>query len=104
MKKSLVALILIAAFLLIFVPLASSNPDGLEKVVQTHGVEEQKPIWEGFLKDYSVSFISDSYASTFLAGIVGTIIVILSALLLSRKLAPKKSSGANKKWSSENKI
>ena len=46
MKKIIVAFILIIAFLAIFIPLASINPDGLEKVVQTFGAKEQKPIWE----------------------------------------------------------
>jgi cobalt/nickel transport protein len=84
MKKYIVIFISIVAFLAIFIPLASSNPDGLEKVAQTFGAEEQKPIWEGFMTDYSLSFISNYYISTLLAGIAGTIIVFLSALILSK--------------------
>ena len=90
MKKIIVAFILIVAFLAIFIPLASINPDGLEKVVQTFGAKEQKPIWEGLMTDYSLSIISNSYISTLLAGIVGTTIVFFSALILSKSLPPKK--------------
>ena len=90
MKKIIVAFILIIAFLAIFIPLASINPDGLEKVVQTFGAKEQKPIWEGLMTDYSVSFISNSYISTLLTGIVGTTIVFFSALILSKTISSKK--------------
>jgi ABC-type Fe3+ transport system permease subunit len=90
MKKIIVAFILIIAFLAIFIPLASINPDGLEKVVQTFGAKEQKPIWEGLMTDYSVSFISNSYLSTLLTGIVGTTIVFFSALILSKTISSKK--------------
>ena len=90
MKKFIVAFILILAFLAIFIPLASINPDGLEKVVQTFGAKEQKPIWEGLMTDYSLSFISNSYISTLLSGIVGTTIVFFSALILSKTISSKK--------------
>ena len=90
MKKIMVALILIVAFLAVFIPLASVNPDGLEKVVQTFGAKEQKPIWEGVMTDYSFSFISNSYVSTLIAGIIGTTIVFFSAIILSKTLTSKK--------------
>jgi ABC-type Fe3+ transport system permease subunit len=90
MKKSIAAFILIVAFLAIFIPLASINPDGLEKVAQTFGAKEQKPIWEGLMTDYSLSFISNSYVSTLLSGIVGTAIVFFSALILSKTFTSKK--------------
>jgi len=90
MKKSIVAFILIVAFLAIFIPLASINPDGLEKVAQTFGAKEQKPIWEGLMTDYSLSFISNSYVSTLLSGIVGTAIVFFSALIFSKTFTSRK--------------
>jgi ABC-type Fe3+ transport system permease subunit len=90
MKKLIVAFILILAFLAIFIPLASINPDGLEKVVQTFGAKEQKPFWEGLMTDYSFSFVSNSYISTLLAGIVGTTFVFFSAIILSKTLPSKK--------------
>jgi len=90
MKKSIAAFILILAFLAIFIPIASINPDGLEKVAQTFGAKEQKPIWDGLMNDYSLSIIGNSYISTLLAGIVGTTIVFFSALILSKTLTSKK--------------
>ena len=42
MKKLMVAFILLVAFLAVFIPLASVNPDGLEKVVQSFGAKRAK--------------------------------------------------------------
>ena len=97
MKKYLGALILLVVFLVLFIPLASSNPDGLEKVAQDFGANEQKPIWDGLMTDYSVKFINNSYTSTLLAGIVGTILVFCAALILNKTLIPKKNNSVCEK-------
>jgi hypothetical protein len=83
-------------FLVLFIPLASNNPDGLEKVAQNFGAE-QKPIWEGLMTDYSVAFLNNSYASTLLAGIAGTILVFFAALILNKTLIPKKNNSVSEK-------
>jgi len=97
MKKYLVALLLLAVFLVLFLPLASSNPDGLEKVAQDFGANEQKPIWAGLMTDYSVTIINNSYVSTVLAGIVGVILVFCAALILNKTLVPKKNNSVSEK-------
>lgn len=97
MKKYLVALLLLAVFLVLFLPLASSNPDGLEKVAQDFGANEQKPIWNGLMTDYSVTIINNSYVSTVLAGIVGVILVFCAALILNKTLVPKKNNSVSEK-------
>jgi ABC-type sulfate transport system permease component len=83
-KKYIAATVLIIVFLAVFIPLASSNPDALEKVAQTFGGNEQKTFWEGFMTNYSISFIGNSYISTLLAGVFGTIMVLIFALLLGK--------------------
>ena len=40
MKKYVLAIVLLVVFLAVFIPFASSNPDGLEKVAETFGVGE----------------------------------------------------------------
>jgi cobalt/nickel transport protein len=90
MRKYLIALVLIVAFLAILIPLASTNPDGLEKVVQTLGGNEQNGFWAGLMQDYSVASINNSYLSTLIAGITGVVLVFISAFILGRKLGPKK--------------
>lgn len=96
MKKYLAATALIVLFLAVFIPLASTSPDGLEKTVEIFGVKEKEPFWTGLLRDYSVSLNQNSYVSTLLAGIFGVTMVLLTALLLGRYMAPKNSNFAKK--------
>lgn len=94
MKKKYViaALAAIILFLVVLIPLASTNPDGLEKVVQSMGGNEQNSFWSGLMQDYSVSFLGNSYVSTLLAGIVGVVIVFASAFVLGKRLSAKRES------------
>ena len=89
MRKQLGMIVLIVVFLAVFVPFASSNPDGLEKVASTFGAKEQPSIWNGLMADYSVGVVGNSYVSTVLAGVVGVFMVLLVALLLGKAIAPK---------------
>lgn len=89
MRKQLGVIVLIVVFLLVFVPFASSNPDGLEKVASTFGAEEHQPFWSGLMADYSVGVVGNSYVSTVLAGVFGAFMVLLVALLLGKAMAPK---------------
>ena len=90
MKKFLIAITLVLVGLVLLLPFASSNPDGLERVTESLGHGEQLPFWEGFMTDYSISFIGDSYASTLIAGIVGTIIVLAAGLVVGKVICPNK--------------
>ena len=89
MKKYLAATAVIIIFLAVFIPLASSNPDGLEKVVSTFGVKEEAVFWQGLMPDYSFALVENSYVSTLLAGIFGTLMVLLTTLLLGKVMVPK---------------
>ncbi len=89
MKKYVVAAALVIVFLVFFIPLASTNPDGLEKVVQTYGAQENENLWSGLLSDYSFSSISNSYVSTLFAGIFGVLTVLLMGLLISKVMFRK---------------
>ncbi len=89
-KKLVFALAAVLVGLAVLLPFASSNPDGLEKVLQNSGATEQKPFWEGLMGDYSVSLIGNSYASTLLAGVVGIIIVLVAGLVVGKVIMPKK--------------
>jgi ABC-type sulfate transport system permease component len=99
LKKYIVATALVVVFLVFFIPLASTNPDGLEKVVQTYGAQEQESIWNGLLSDYSFGSISNGYISTLLAGIFGVTTVLVSSLLISKVMfrKPDKIHKENKK-------
>jgi cobalt/nickel transport protein len=90
MKKHLAVVTVILVFLAVFIPLASSNPDGLERVVENFGVEENAPVWNGIMFDYTIAAIGDPYVSTLLAGVFGTLMVLLAGFLLGKVITPKK--------------
>jgi ABC-type sulfate transport system permease component len=99
LKKYVVAAALVVAFLVFFIPLASTNPDGLEKVVQTYGAKEQENLWRGLISDYSFNSISNSYVSTLLAGIFGVLTVLAAGLLISKVMFRKPSKLKQRKHS-----
>ena len=82
----------IMVFLAVFIPLASSNPDGLERVVETYGVEEGTSFWNGIMSDYAVGAINNPYISTLVAGAFGTLLVLAAAFLLGKVISPKASA------------
>ena len=82
MKKLLMATVIIIGFLAVFIPLASSSPDGLQKVTSSLGIEDPEPAWQGLMSDYSVSALGDTYISTLAAGILGTLLVLVTSLVL----------------------
>jgi hypothetical protein len=90
MKKHFAAVAAILVFLAVFIPLASSSPDGLERVATTFGVAEQAPIWNGIMSDYAITAITNPYVSTLLAGIIGTLMVLIAGFLLGKAITPKK--------------
>lgn len=83
---------MVFVFLAIMIPLASSNPDGLEKVVQLHGAKEHQSIWNGIMQDYSIFSIENQYLSTLIAGIAGVSAVLVAGLLLSKTLKPNEKT------------
>jgi cobalt/nickel transport protein len=84
MKKYLGAVALLVVFLVVFIPFASSSPDGLEKVAQSLGVQAHEPIWRGFMFDYSVEVFENPYVSTLLAGIFGTLMVLAASFVFGK--------------------
>jgi hypothetical protein len=95
MKKFLIATIMIAIFLVVLIPFASSNPDGLEKVVATYGAQEHQSIWNGIMADYSFFSIGNQYVSTLLAGIFGVAAVLVAGLVLSKVMTSNEKSAKN---------
>ena len=89
MKKALVFVGLVLVSLAVLLPFASSSPDGLEKVAGTFGAQQQTPIWQGLMPDYSVAALGNSYVSTLLAGIFGTMAVLLATLLFGKVIISK---------------
>jgi hypothetical protein len=91
MNKQFAVITAIMVFLAVFIPLASSSPDGLERVVENFGVAEQMPMWNGVMSDYAIVAIADPYVSTLLAGVFGTLMVLIAGFVLGKVITPKKT-------------
>jgi ABC-type Fe3+ transport system permease subunit len=89
MKKFLAIIVLLVVFLAVFIPFASSNPDGLEKVAQSLGVQEGEPFWKGLMSDYSLEAFKDPYLSSLLAGVLGVLLVLAASLALGFVIAKR---------------
>ncbi len=84
----IVGLVLVVAVVVVLAPLASSDPDGLERVAQDVGFAaagEAAPF--EVLADYRVPFVGDDTGSLILAGIIGVLLVFAGAWALGRRLA-----------------
>ncbi len=84
MKGYVKALILILVCLAVLIPFASSDPDGLEKVAETLGVEETESTSVGLMPDYTVPAVENAYSSTLAAGVTGVFLVLGAAMLLGK--------------------
>lgn len=96
MIKKICVFLLIVISMAIFIPFASNLPDGLEKVVETFGVKEQDPIWNGLMKDYSIETINNPINSTFVSGTIGILIVLIAGLFLGKTLEIKDYQNVSK--------
>jgi cobalt/nickel transport system permease protein len=76
-------------------PLASADPDGLERVAQDLGFLErgQGAPYE-IIPDYTLPFLGETTLSTILAGLVGAAIVAVLAVLLARAVRRRSSAAA----------
>jgi cobalt/nickel transport system permease protein len=84
--------VLISLVAVLISPLASGNPDGLEKVASDlgflgSGLDAPYQI----LPDYSIPFLGDTALSTILAGAVGAVVLVGLVVLLGRNLRRQKS-------------
>jgi len=85
-----VAGVLIALIVVLLSPLASANPDGLERVAEDLGFlgTSQAPFFE-IISDYTVPFLGNTPISTIAAGVIGLIVVGVIVVLLGQKMKAK---------------
>lgn len=76
-----------AVIVIVLAPMASSDPDGLERVAIDAGFAEQgaDAAYE-VLPDYSVPFLGDSTLSLIVAGLIGVALLFGAMWLLGRVL------------------
>jgi ABC-type sulfate transport system permease component len=82
MKNTMKAIVVIVTALMVLIPFASTHPDGLEKVLESLGIPEPEPFWEGLMPDYTFPTIKNSYFATLLSGLIGVLLVFGVAWIL----------------------
>jgi ABC-type Fe3+ transport system permease subunit len=81
-----------ALVVVILAPLASADPDGLERVAEDQGfIERAENFFAGLLGDYAIPGIDDPWISTVLSGLLGVAIVVVLMVVLGRVVARRKA-------------
>ncbi len=81
-----------ALVVVILAPLASPDPDGLERVAADTGfIERATNFWGGILNGYAIPGIDDPRVSTILSGLLGVAIVVAIVFVLGRVVARRKA-------------
>ena len=84
----------IALLVALFSPLASSEPDGLERVAEDKGfIDEARDAPYEVIADYAFPWVENEALATILAGFVGTLVVFgivtgVAALLMRLRPRP----------------
>jgi hypothetical protein len=79
-----------ALVVVVLAPLASSDPDGLERIAEDHGfLQAARDALFSLIPDYSVPGV-DGSASTMLAGLIGVVVVFALMVGLGRLLARRR--------------
>ena len=83
----------IAALVVIVLgPLASSDPDGLERVAEDAGfLGLAQNFFSGLLGDYAIPGVDNAWLSTVLAGLLGLAIVVLVMVVLGRVVTRRRA-------------
>ena len=89
-----VGLAIAVLVIILLAPLASPDPDGLERVAEDQGfISQAEGTLFALLPDYTIPGL-DGTVSTILAGIVGIAIVFVLVLLVGRLLARRRKGAA----------
>lgn len=86
-----VGLVIAALIVVVLAPLASADPDGLERVAGDQGfLQSARDALYSFIPDYNVPGV-DGNLSTILAGLIGIVIVFGLMVLVGRLLARRRT-------------
>jgi hypothetical protein len=81
----------LALLVAILSPLASSHPDGLERVAEDHGfLSQAREPWYRLISDYVLPGIADARLATIISGIVGVFIAFALTYALARIIARRR--------------
>jgi hypothetical protein len=81
-----------ALVVIILAPLASQDPDGLERVAEDHGfLGLAQNFFAGLLGDYAIPGVDNAWLSTVLAGLLGVAIVIVVVFAIGKLVTRKRA-------------
>jgi len=86
-----VAGVLITLAILLLSPLASADPDGLNRVAMDLGFIHTAQSGSGPLAGYTIPFLANSSIAKIAAGVIGALVVLTLAILAGRSLQKKTS-------------
>jgi len=87
-----IGLAIAALIVIILAPLASPDPDGLERVAEDNGfIDQATNFFSGLFSDYAIPGIDDPRMSTILSGLLGVVIVVGIMFLVGRILARRRA-------------
>ena len=87
-----IGIAIVALVVIVLAPLASSDPDGLERVADDNGfIAQAQNVVGGLLGDYAVPGVDDPTLSTVLSGLLGVVILLVVVFALGRVLARRKA-------------
>jgi cobalt/nickel transport system permease protein len=81
---------IIALAVVLLSPLASTNPDGLNRVAMDMGFIQTAQVGTGPLAGYTIPFLSSVPMSKIVAGAIGVIVVLAIAFIAGRSLQAKR--------------
>ena len=77
---------------IVLAPLASSDPDGLERVAEDVGfIHLAENFFTGLLGDYAIPGVDNARVSTVLAGLLGVAIVVAIVVVLGRLITRRRA-------------
>jgi hypothetical protein len=84
-------LVIAVLVVVVLAPLASPDPDGLERVAEDLGfIDRAENLVGGLLGDYAIPGIEDPAVSTIVSGLIGITIVMLVIIGVGRLLARRR--------------
>jgi hypothetical protein len=86
-----VGIAIAALVVIVLAPLASPDPDGLQRVAEDQGfLERAQNFFAGLLGGYAIPGIDNAGLSKVLAGLLGVLIVVAIVLILGRIVARRR--------------
>jgi hypothetical protein len=87
-----IGIAIVVLVVVVLAPLASSDPDGLDRVAEDNGfIGQAQNVVGGLFGEYGIPGIDDPTVSTILSGLLGIAILLGAVYVVGRVLARRKA-------------